>query len=249
MKLRIGHLYPELLNLYGDRGNILILRRRAEWRGIEVEITRISLGDRLDSHAYDLFFLGGGPDQEQGVASKDLLHKGPYLREAVEGGAALLAICGGYQLLGRYYRTATGEILPGVGIFPVYTEAGNTRLKGNIAIEVGGLSESRPVVGFENHAGRTFLEGDEHSWPLGQVIFGFGNNGIDGTEGCIYRKAIGTYLHGPLLAKNPHLADHILTLALEKRYGRVELSPLNDGLEWRANEEVFRRFSKRRRKI
>ncbi|MGB9662121.1 MAG: type 1 glutamine amidotransferase [Moorellaceae bacterium] len=248
MKLRIAHLYPELLNLYGDRGNILVLRRRAEWRGIQVEITCLSLGDRVDPRAYDLFFLGGGPDQEQGVAGEDLLHKGPYLKEAVQEGAALLAICGGYQLLGRYYRTSAGEVLPGVGLFPVYTEAGKIRLKGNIAIRVESLPDSRPVIGFENHAGRTFLEDQEYSRPLGRIIFGRGNNGMDGTEGCIYCKAIGSYLHGPLLAKNPHLADYILTLALEKRYGQVELSPLDDGLEWQANREVFRRFRRPRSK-
>ncbi|MGI9952000.1 glutamine amidotransferase [Moorellaceae bacterium AZ2] len=245
MKLHICHLYPELLNLYGDRGNILILHRRAQWRGIEVEVSRISLGDRLDPKLYDLFFLGGGPDQEQGVASKDLLTKGPWLREAVEEGAAVLAICGGYQLLGRYYRTAGGDILPGLGVFPVYTEAGNRRLKGNIAIRAPRLTDPRPVVGFENHGGRTFLADDDHrAEPLGYVVFGFGNNGEDGTEGCIYGRAIGTYLHGPLLAKNPHLADYILALALQKRYGQVDLPPLEDELEWNANEAILRRFTR-----
>ncbi|WP_338825434.1 Lipid II isoglutaminyl synthase (glutamine-hydrolyzing) subunit GatD [Moorella humiferrea] len=239
MKLRLCHLYPELLNLYGDRGNVLILCRRAEWRGIAVEVTRISLGDKLDPKAYDLFFLGGGPDQEQGVASADLLAKGPWLKEAVEAGAALLAICGGYQLLGEYYRTSTGETLPGVGLFAAYTEAGNKRLKGNIAIQVEELGTDRPVIGFENHGGRTFLQGAR---PLGRVIYGDGNNGTDQTEGARYRNAIGTYLHGPLLSKNPHLADYLLRLALQRRYGEVELPPLDDSLELAVNEAVYRRF-------
>ncbi|QGP93090.1 Cobyric acid synthase [Neomoorella glycerini] len=239
MKLRLCHLYPELLNLYGDRGNVLILRRRAEWRGIEVEVTRISLGDKLDPKDYDLFFLGGGPDQEQGVASADLVAKGPWLKEAVEAGAALMAICGGYQLLGEYYRTSTGETLPGVGLFAAYTEAGNKRLKGNIAIQVEELGTDRPVIGFENHGGRTFLKGAR---PLGRVIYGDGNNGTDQTEGARYRNAIGTYLHGPLLSKNPHLADYLLRLALQRRYGEVELPPLDDTLELAVNQSVYQRF-------
>ncbi|SMB95436.1 hypothetical protein SAMN00808754_1242 [Thermanaeromonas toyohensis ToBE] len=249
MKLRICHLYPELLNLYGDRGNLLVLRRRAEWRGIQVEISWVSLGDPLDPKNYDLFFLGGGPDQEQGIVAQDLIVKGPYLKEALARGAALLAICGGYQLLGRYYRTASGQVFSGVGLFPVYTIAGDKRLKGNIAIKVEDLSIPRPVVGFENHMGRTYLEASEEGHrPLGRVLFGYGNNGVDGTEGCLYGRAIGTYLHGPLLAKNPHLADYILSLALEGRYGQVELMPLpGDEMEWRAHEAFFHRFFKGKR--
>jgi hypothetical protein len=239
VQLRLCHLYPELLNLYGDRGNVLVLRRRAEWRGIAVEVTHLSLGEKLNPAAYDLLFLGGGPDQEQGVASADLFARGPWLKEAVAAGTALLAICGGYQLLGEYYRTAGGATLPGVGLFAAYTEAGNKRLKGNIAIQVEGLPAAQPVIGFENHGGRTFLQGAQ---PLGRVIYGDGNNGSDGTEGARYKNAIGTYLHGPLLSKNPHLADYLLQLALQRRYGRVELPPLDDSLELAANEAVYRRF-------
>ncbi len=239
MKLRLCHLYPELLNLYGDRGNILILYRRAQWRGIEIEVTPLSLGDKLDPRAYDLFFLGGGPDQEQRLVSADLYAKGPWLKEAVDQGAALLAICGGYQLLGEYYHTFSGETLPGIGLFAAYTEAGsNRRIKGNIAIQVEELG-SQPVVGFENHSGRTFLK---EASPLGQVIYGDGNNGSDKTEGARSRNAIGTYLHGPLLSKNPHLADFLLRLALQRRYGEVELPPLDDSLEMAANENIYRRF-------
>ncbi|MCG0277231.1 MAG: glutamine amidotransferase [Thermanaeromonas sp.] len=250
MRLRICHLYPELLNLYGDRGNLLVLQRRAEWRGIAVEINRISLGDTLAPDKYDLFFLGGGSDEDQGIVARDLLIKGPYLQEALARGAALLAICGGYQLLGRYYQTRTNEVFEGVGLFPVFTIAGDKRLKGNIAIEVEVLSTPLPVVGFENHIGKTYPERPREGFrPLGRILFGYGNNGEDGTEGCVYGRAIGTYLHGPLLAKNPHLADYILTLALEARYGKVELRPLpGDEIEWKAHEAFLRRFSKERRR-
>lgn len=239
MKLHLCHLYPELLNLYGDRGNVIILQRRAEWRNIEMKVSNLSLGDQIDPRAYDLFFLGGGPDQEQSVASTDLLAKGPWIKEAVEEGAALLAICGGYQLLGQYYRTAAGKELPGVGLFSAYTEAGVRRLKGNIAVRVEGLNGHPPVIGFENHSGRTFLQDAQ---PLGEVIYGDGNNSDDRTEGAKYLHAVGTYLHGPLLSKNPHLADYILSLALKRRYGEVNLPPLDDSLELAANEDVYRRF-------
>lgn len=239
MHLRLCHLYPELLNLYGERGNVLVLCRRAQWRGIKVEVTRLSLGDQLDPRAYDLLFLGGGPDQEQAIARTDLNAKGPWLKEAVEQDMALLAICGGYQLLGEYYCTVSGETLPGVGLFAAYTEASSgKRLRGNIAIQVEELGP-QPVVGFENHGGRTFLK---EAQPLGWVIYGDGNNGTDKTEGARYRNAIGTYLHGPLLPKNPHLADFLLRLALQRRYGRVELAPLDDSLEIAANDTVYRRF-------
>ncbi|MDK2821694.1 MAG: hypothetical protein PWP31_1659 [Clostridia bacterium] len=239
MKLRICHLYPEFLNLYGDRGNILVLKRRAQWRGIEVHITQLSLGDKLDPKAYDLIFLGGGPDQEQGVASDDLRAKGPWLKEAVEEGVTLLAICGGYQLLGQYYRTNSGETLPGIGVFDAYTEAGNERLKGNIAIRVEELGDETPVIGFENHGGRTFLG---NASPLGSVIYGDGNNGHDQTEGVKYKNAFGTYLHGPLLSKNPHLADYLIGLALQRVYGEVELQPLDNSLELEVNRSVYQRF-------
>ncbi|MDN5346667.1 MAG: hypothetical protein PWP65_231 [Clostridia bacterium] len=242
MKLRICHLYPDLLNLYGDRGNILILAQRARWRGWEVEVDYRSLGERIDPFAYDLIFLGGGPDQEQGVVSEDLKIKGPLLLEAAEAGVAILSICGGYQLLGHFYRSARGEVFPGVGLFPVYTEAGAKRLRGNIAVELGFLPGGAPVVGFENHSGRTYLEGGE---PLGRVLYGYGNNGLDGTEGVRYRRALGTYLHGPLLAKNPHLADYILKLALERRHGQVELEPLDDALEMTVNRQVYLRFGRK----
>lgn len=230
-----------------------MLVRRAAWRGIEAKVEHVSIGDRLDHRAYDFIFLGGGPDQEQAVVAEDLKDKGPCLARAVAEGAVLLSICGGYQLLGKYYRTRSGAEIPGVGLFETYTVAGTRRMTGNIAVRVPFLPGGIPVVGFENHSGRTFLQRDPgKGWlgaptvPLGQVIYGNGNNGGDGTEGARCANAFGTYLHGPLLAKNPHLADYLLTLALEHRYGRpFALAPLDDSLELAANREVYRRFRRR----
>lgn len=248
MKLKIAHLYPKLLNLYGDHGNILILAQRAKWRGIDVEVDELSCGDVLRPEAYDLLFLGGGPDQEQSLVGRDLQQKAPSLHEAVENGVVLLSICGGYQLLGQYYRTRAGEEIPGIGLFGVYTVAGARRLEGNIAVSVPFLPTACPVVGFENHSGQTFfLAGPprgaaEATRPLGRVLFGFGNNESERLEGARYKNAFGTYLHGPLLAKNPHLADYLLSLALARRYGEVELRPLSDTLEYQANSQVYRRY-------
>ncbi|NPV27825.1 MAG: glutamine amidotransferase [Firmicutes bacterium] len=239
MKLSICHLYPDLLNLYGDRGNIIILCQRLQWRGIRVELTEVSIGDEFEASKYDLLFMGGGPDQEQSAVSRDLAKKGPYLVEAVENGLVVLSICGGYQLLGKSYVSRTGDNLPGVGIFDAVTTAGTSRLRGNIAIRVHELPEDYPVVGFENHSGRTVLG---TASPFGQVIFGAGNNGQDKTEGARYRNAFGTYLHGPILGKNPHLADYLLTLALRRRYGEIVLKPLDDSLEKVVNQQFFKRF-------
>lgn len=211
---------------------------------------KVSVGDRLDPAAYDLIFLGGGPDQEQAVVAEDLKDKGPDLIRAVGEGVVLLSICGGYQLLGQFYRTRSGAEIPGIGLFAAYTVAGTRRMTGNIAVRVPFLPSHIPVVGFENHSGRTFLQADgvkgcvgAPTVPLGRVIYGHGNNGDDATEGARCANAFGTYLHGPLLAKNPHLADYLLTLALERRYGEpFALAPLDDTLELTANREVFRRF-------
>ncbi|MGB9887699.1 MAG: type 1 glutamine amidotransferase [Moorellales bacterium] len=252
-KIRIGFLYPELLNLYGDRGNVLVLARRALWRGIEVEVKGITIGDRLDPKDCDLIFLGGGADQEQAAVAEDLKKKAPCLVEAVARGAVLLSICGGYQLLGKYYRTSSGLEIPGIGIFQAYTLAGNSRLVGNVAVRVPFLPDSMPVVGFENHSGRTFIQPDQDNLglgtptvPLGRIVYGSGNNGSDGTEGARRGNAFGTYLHGPLLAKNPHLADYLLSLALESRYGEpLAMTRLDDTFERAANREVYRRFRRR----
>lgn len=251
MQLTIAHLYPELLNLYGDCGNILVLLQRARWRGIAAKVEAISLGDKLQPERYDLYFLGGGADREQLVVGQDLPTKAAALKEAVDAGAVLLAICGGYQLLGAYYRTRVGETIPGVGLFSVYTVAGTRRLEGNIAVAVPFLPAEQPVVGFENHSGQTFFlppgeaPADGQAKPLGRVLYGFGNNEQEGVEGARYKNAFGTYLHGPLLAKNPGLADYLLSLALARRYGQVPLRRLDDELELQANRSVYEAYRPR----
>jgi len=236
--VRLVHLYPDLMSVYGDRGNVLALVRRAEWRGIPVEVHELSLGDRLDPAAADLIFFGGGQDREQAVVSPDFLaQKGPAVREAVEDGAALLSVCGGYQLLGASYTTVDGQELPGAGLFDVRSVPGPRRHIGNVLVETILDGQPRTLVGFENHSGRTYLGPDVR--PLGRTIVGAGNNGEDGTEGAVYRGAIGCYLHGSLLPKNPWLADRLLADALAHRQGEpVALAPLDDGLEEHAHSSV-----------
>lgn len=234
MNLCICHLYPDLLNLYGDRGNIMTLVRRAEWRGIAVRVTEVRLGDAIDPSTGDLYFIGGGEDRQQRLAAPDLCRtKGAALREAAESGAAVLGVCGGYQLLGHDYRPADGPDLEGVGLLDLHTVhpgPGSRRLIGNIVIR--DATSGQTLVGFENHGGRTRL--GPQAQPLGTVAAGFGNNGEDGTEGAVWRSVYGTYLHGPLLPKNPWLADHLIALALRRRHGDVTLAPLSDDEEHRA---------------
>jgi CobQ-like glutamine amidotransferase family enzyme len=232
VRLRVGHLYPDYLNIYADRGNIAVLANRAARRGLDLEVTAIGLGESPEPGAYDLLYVGGGQDREQALIAPDLAAKGPALREAVAGGAAVLAVCGGYQLLGRFYRDRYGGELPGAEVFPLHTIAGERRMIGDVLIE----SELAPgsvqtVAGFENHAGRTIL--DAGAEPLGRVIAGFGNDGRSGYEGCRVGRAIGTYLHGPLLPRNPRLADWLLAQALAHLTGghAPELEPLDDTLE------------------
>jgi CobQ-like glutamine amidotransferase family enzyme len=231
MKLIVGHLYPEYLNIYADRGNIAVLERRAAWRGIELDYHTIGLRDRVDPAEHDLYYVGGGQDREQALIAPDLAAKGPALEEAVAGGAAFLAVCGGYQLLGRFYRDRSGAELPGIGLLPHQTVAGERRMIGDVLLECElDPGEARTLAGFENHAGRTYL--DEGGEPLGRVVAGFGNNGEDGFEGCRVAGVVGTYLHGPLLPRNPWLADWLIARALARRLGEVvELEPLPDGLE------------------
>jgi hypothetical protein len=241
MELRLCHLYPDLLNLYGDRGNIATLRQRAQWRGIAVRLVETRLGDTIDPEAHDLFFIGGGEDRQQALAAPDLCRmKGAALREAAEGGAAVLAVCGGYQLLGHYYRPADGPDLEGLGLLDLHTVhpgPGAHRLIGNIVIRES--SAGVRLVGFENHGGRTRLGPGARA--LGTVVAGFGNNGEDGSEGAVWRGVYGTYLHGPLLPKNPWLADRLITLALQRRYGEVPLAPLPDVEEQRAADAAAAR--------
>jgi len=236
--LRLAHLYPKQMNLYGDRGNILCLRRRCAARGIELAVDELEMGEPLDATACDLIFIGGAQDREQRRVAADLLEvKGEALRQAVAAGVAVLAVCGGYQLLGRYYRPAAGEDLPGLGVFDAWTEhpgAAAKRFIGNVVVRWQGVT----LVGFENHGGRTFL--GPAARPLARVIAGYGNNGRDGTEGAVQANAFGTYLHGSLLPKNPRFADHLIALALARKYGRGELRPLDDALEERAHAEAVR---------
>lgn len=232
MRIRVGHLYPNYLNIYADRGNIAVLARRAAWRNHTLEVTPLGLDDALAPGAYDLLYIGGGQDREQLLVARNLAGKAEQVREAVAGGAALLAVCGGYQLLGRGYRGVHGEEMPGVGFFPMETIAGERRMIGDVLLECElEPGERRTLAGFENHAGRTRL--DDDAVPLGRVLAGFGNDGESGYEGCRVGSAIGTYLHGPLLPRNPWLADWLLRRALAHRLGGEPpaLEPLPDALE------------------
>mgnify|MGYP001057362353 CR=1 FL=1 len=236
MELHICHLYPELLNMYGDIGNINILKYRAEKRGIDVTVHSHSVGDVFEAEKYDIVMLGGGQDFEMSIVSKDIsAEKKEAVKSYIESGGVLLAICGGYQILGEYYRTPTGEKIDFLGILPFYTEGGEKRLIGNIVIDVDGVK----CVGFENHAGKTYI-GD--LMPLGKVLKGYGNNSEDGYEGVIYKNTFGTYLHGPFLSKNPEMADRLLKAALEKRYGGIVLESLKDTFELKAKEIMLNRL-------
>ena len=235
--MRIAHLYPDLLNLYGDRGNIMCLQYRCRQRGIQVTVDEISVGDPFDHTKYDLLFIGGGQDFEQEVLLEDL-HRGKdeEIRRAVADGTVVLAICGGYQMLGKYYQMYTGERLDYIGAVDFYTVGEKERLIGNYAFD----TEFGRVIGFENHSGRTYLGGDVQ--PLGRVIKGFGNNGEDGAEGARYKNVFCTYSHGPVLPKNPAFADALLSAALERKYGDGALEPLKDREEAAAHEAMLARL-------
>jgi CobQ-like glutamine amidotransferase family enzyme len=227
----VGHLYPDYLNIYADRGNMAVLERRAGWRGIGFDYRPIGLGEPVRPGEHDLFYIGGGQDREQALVAQDLAGKGEPLREAVANGVAFLAVCGGYQLLGRFYRDRSGAELPGIDLLPHYTIAGERRMIGDVLLECElAPGERRLLAGFENHAGRTYL--DDGAEPLGRVIAGFGNNGEDGFEGSRLGSAVGTYLHGPLLPRNAWLADWLIARALAHRFGEAsELDPLPDDFE------------------
>ena len=229
MKISVAHLYPDYLNIYADRGNIAVFRRRAALRGHSLEVTAVEPGDPLEPSAFDLVYVGGGQDREQALVAPDLARRGDDLLQAVETGTALLAVCGGYQLLGRGYRGRDGSSMPGAGLFPLETVAGERRLIGDVLLEVELDGTTTMVAGFENHAGRTLL--DPGATALGRVIAGHGNDGTSGLEGCRVAAAIGTYLHGPLLPRNPALADWLLARALEHAGGDGVLEPLDDELE------------------
>ncbi len=234
----LAHLFPELLNLYADQGNISVLRHRMQARGWTLTVTPVKLGSRVDFGSVDMVLLGGGSDREQQLVGRELAIYREDFATAIEAGLPVLAVCGGYQLLGEYYELQSGERIPGLGLLAVATRAGKGRLIGNIAIEwvsQSGESDGKTIVGFENHAGRTF-----HDYaPLGRVLKGHGNNGRDHHEGLQYKGVVGTYIHGPLLPKNPHLADHLLAQALAFKGCHEPLDALDDELEWRAHRSVL----------
>jgi CobQ-like glutamine amidotransferase family enzyme len=232
VNIRVGHLYPDYLNIYADRGNIAVLARRAALRGHALEVHAIGIGDDLRPDAYDLLYVGGGQDREQALVAPDVAAKSEALHVAHARGVAVLAVCGGYQLLGRGYRARDGSFLPGAGLFPHETVAGEQRMIGDVLLDCElEPGERRQLAGFENHAGRTLL--DDGAVPLGRVLYGYGNDAESGVEGCRLGRAIGTYLHGPLLPRNGWLADWLLGEALAHATGLAapELSPLTDELE------------------
>jgi CobQ-like glutamine amidotransferase family enzyme len=239
-----------MMNLYGDRGNVISIRKRCEWRSIPVEVVDVGLGERIRPTGCDLFLFGGGQDREQALLAEDLSgSKGADLRTVVDDGGVVLGVCGGYQLMGHFYETPEGEKLPGVGIFDLHTEprkSDEVRLIGNVLVRVLALEtgETREIVGFENHGGRTYL-GEDVS-PLGEVVVGYGNNGKDGTEGARRLNAYGTYLHGSLLPKNPWLTDQLILNALRRTDESFELEPLDDAMEGAAFSSVARRVAGRR---
>jgi CobQ-like glutamine amidotransferase family enzyme len=240
MELRLLALYPDQMNIYADRGNIVFLRRRCEWRGIGFAYSAAGGGDPVDPGAHDLFYIGGGQDRDQRAVAADMVAtKREALSAAADDGRVVLAVCGGYQLLGHSYQLGE-EKLPGLGIADLETvRTPGPRLIGNVAIEAELGGAHRAIAGFENHGGRTHL--GPAARPLGRVLSGFGNNGDDGLEGVHRDNLIGTYLHGPLLPKNAWLADHLISLALERRHGSApELEPLDDTLERAAHDSARR---------
>lgn len=236
--ISIAYLYPDLLNIYGDFGNILTIKNRCLWRGIDVEIEEIKSGYRINPEKFDFYFIGGGQDTQQTLASLELMKNKERLFDAMNDGAVMLGICGGYQLFGKYYRPLSGEELSGIGLLDAYTVAGKKRLIGNIS-GVSSFLQDSTLVGFENHSGLTYLEGDTQ--PLMKVTKGFGNNGKDKTEGARYKNVFGTYLHGPLLPKNPVFADYLISLALKRKYKcEIPLMELDDDIELKAHNSCLK---------
>jgi hypothetical protein len=245
--LKLAHLYPEHMSIYGDRGNIITLTQRCAWRGITLDVVPVTVGNQVDWPDFDMAFFGGGQDSGQALIAHDFLHnQSEPLARAIEDGLVMLAICGGYQLLGHYFLTHTGERLPGVGVLDVHTVGGKQRLIGNIVIEAtfnnnGSGAQPTRLVGFENHSGRTYH--GQRVRSLGRVLLGNGDNGEDGKAGALYRNTLGCYLHGSLLPKNPQLADYLLLQALRRRYGSATpLPPLDDNLELHAQQTMARRL-------
>lgn len=237
MKITVGHLYPDLLNLYGDRGNIACLMKRCQWRGIEAETIEFESDDEIDFKKLDIVLLGGGSDREQMLVCRKLQEIQKDFKEYVEDDGVVIAVCGGYQLLGNYYKTQDG-VMEGLHLVDLYTEQGDTRLIDNIVLK-SDLFEM-PVVGFENHGGRTYINDNK---AFGKVLYGAGNTGESGYEGVVYKNVIGTYLHGPLLPKNPQVCDYLIERALERKYKeKMSLAPLDDQRELQANQYIQKRF-------
>ncbi len=238
MNLNIYHIYPDLLNLYGDRGNIVCLKHRLEKRGIEVNVKEVRLGEKINPDDMDIALIGGGQNFEFQMLLDDIKgDKEKAIKTAIENDVVFLAVCGGYQLLGNYLKTQDGSQIDFVGALDFYSVDTKQRMTGNYAFET---DDGLKIVGFENHAGKTYL--GEGVKPLGKVLKGFGNNGEDGTEGAIYKNTFCTYSHGPVLPKNPQFADLLIKKALFRKYGEVELSPLNDGFEQKAHEFVMNSY-------
>ena len=243
--VRICHLYPNLMNIYGDRGNISVLIKRLEWRGHSAIVTPVGLGDDFVAEDYDLCYLGGGQDKDQNTIAEDLIKKGAAIRSAANNGVAFLWVCGGIQLAGHAYIDSDGNHLPGVGILDLETYAGDKRLIGNVVAEADFDKYRFPIVGYENHIGRTMLGSDVR--PLAKIVEGYGNNGTSAEEGAIQQRVIGTYLHGPLLPINPDLADVLLTWSLEHREGKkITLEPLTDPYTEAARAVTLRRSNAKR---
>lgn len=249
MTLNICHLYPDLMDTYGDKGNIIALVKRCKWRGIEADVTSVSINQKISD--FDLFFFGGGQDRQQVIVGQDLQKKTKDLKKSVASGAVLLSICGGYQLLQNYFKTLDGTQIKGIGLFDAHTIGSTTRMIGNLLVEITPTLRleidaiypstvnsklSTELIGFENHSGKTYL--GSNLKPLGNIIKGFGNNAEDKTEGAIYKNAFGCYLHGSLLPKNPHFTDYLISKALERKYGKVKLKPLDDSIEWQAHKSA-----------
>ncbi len=247
MKLVIGWVYPKLMSIYGDRGNIIVLTKRCEWRGIDIEVKYLDAPlSEKDLSECDLLMMGGAQDEQQKIVSEDLKKKSKVLSEKIESGIPGLYVCGAYQFLGKYYKEADGSVIEGLGIFDLYTEnPGKERLIGNLAAQTLLTTHYKlqtVLIGFENHGGRTYL--GKNIKPFAKVLKGFGNNGEDGTEGAIYKNSIGTYMHGPILPKNPKLADWLIEQALNKKYKtKVYLKPLDDSLENKARSAIAKRLS------
>lgn len=234
-------MYPDVLNLYGDRGNIICMKHRLERRGISADISLLPIGAASDFSDTDIIFIGGGQDFEQELIVNDLAGaKTANLKSAVEDGVSVLAICGGYQMLGAYYETHAGERIRYTNVLDVYTVGETKRMTGNLEFLCKTDQSSFPVVGFENHSGRTYL--GSGMTPLGKVISGFGNNGADGTEGVRYKNVFGSYCHGPILPKNPKFCDYLLSCALSRKYGTAELEKLDDTIEMLAHNEIADRL-------